>query len=194
MSTGASRLTRSVSPYRYSSATRSPTTAMRAPAKRSRSERSSALRCMEAVSLTNSGGAASSARGRRERLARPRLPAAGDPEPVIGMLPDGALHPASHFLRGRQDGGTAPGAGRGGERALHAYPGGAGGCPDGKRGQKRRAGAQGQHGGSRSGAGRRAEEVDEDAARWAHVLIDHHREDLAAPEEPQRRAGGSLVG
>src|SRR5438105_14014816 len=145
MSTGASRLTRSVSPYRYSSATRSPTTAMRAPSKRSRSERSSALRCMEAVSLTNSAGAASSARGRRERFLRSRLPATVYPEPVIGVLPDRALHGASHFLRERLDCRAATRPGRRGERSLDADEVRAVGAAHWEGRQKRRPGAQGQH-------------------------------------------------
>src|SRR5438045_3402181 len=48
--------------------------------------------------------------------------------------------------------------------------------------------------GGRSRAGGLAEEIDEDAARRPHVLIDDHPQRLPPPEQPQRRVRGSLLG
>src|SRR5712664_1767861 len=185
---------RSVSPYRYSSATRSPITAMRAPSKRSRSERRSALRCMEAVSLTNSSAAASSARGRRQPFRRARLPPAVHPEPVVGMRADRPFDRAGQFLREHLDGGAATRPGRRRERALETHPVRAVGAAHREGGQQGGSRAQREDGGGGRGAGGLAKEIDEDAARRAHVLIDHHGQRLAAPEQPQRRAGGPFVG
>src|SRR5262249_9742535 len=185
---------RSVWPYTYSSATRSPTTAMRAPSKRDRSERRSALRCMEAVSLTKSSGAASSRHRLRQRLRRARLPAAVHPEPVIGMGAHLAFDGSGQLLGERPHGGMATGARRRREGTLDLDPVRAVRGPHRENGEELGSGAQGEDGGGRRRAGELAEEVDEDSPRSSHVLVDDQPQGLPPPEQLQRRLRRSLVG
>src|SRR6266478_5965965 len=157
MSTGASRLMRSVSPYTNSSATRSPTVTMRAREKRPR-------RCARSVFIARFLSHFAPAR------KGPRLPAPVDPEPVVGMLPDLLLQGACHLLREIHDRRVT--GQRGGERASDADQVAAVRLPDGESPDQRSPAPEGEHGRGGSGAGLLAEEVDEDAAGRTHVLID----------------------
>src|SRR3989442_9053774 len=178
MSTGASRLMRSVSPYTNSSATRSPTVTMRAREKRPR-------RCARSVFIARFLSHFAPPR------KGPRLPAPVDPEPVVGVLPDLLLQGARHLLREIHDRCVA--GQRGGERPPDSDQVPAIRLPDGESPDQRSSAPEGEHRRGGSGAGFLPEEVDEDPAGRTHVLIDRDGERLAAAQHCQRVARRSAL-
>src|SRR5512137_1608383 len=103
MRTGASRLIRSVSPYTYSSATKSPTTTTSAREKAGSSAATGARSGSRLVGTRISYRAPRGASNVAVRVARllprgPRLPAAVEPVPAVRVEPDEALQPVVQVL------------------------------------------------------------------------------------------------